>query len=100
MLFFSGTAEERGIAAWRDDIDTSDDSNIEYMEGTEVYEPLLPEKVKSMKIMKFLPIFPYKGDKKESKYQLDRRPSCLSTTSWERRRSSVRRQSMGASLYL
>ena len=70
------------------------------MEGTEVYEPLLPEKAKSWKIMKYLPIFPYKEDKKESRYQLDRRPSCLDTDNWERRRSSVRRQSVGASLYL
>ena len=70
------------------------------MEGTEVYEPLLPEKAKSWKIMKYIPIFPHKKNKKESKYQLDRRPSVLSVDIWERRRSSVRRQSMVASLSL
>ena len=97
---FTGTAEERGIAAWREDLNTTDDTQTEYMEGTEVYEPLLPEKAKSWKIMKYIPIFPYKKNKKESKYQLDRRPSVLSADIWERRRSSVRRQSMVASLSL
>ena len=103
LLVVLGTAEERGIAAWREDLEITEEPTIEYLEGTEVYEPLLPEKVKSSKLMKYLPIFPYNKDKKDSKYQLDRRPSCMleiSSDAWERRRSSVRRQSLGAGLYL
>ena len=68
-----------------------------------MYEPVLPEKIKSSKLMKYLPIFPYKEDKKESNYQLDRRPSCMldvPSEVWERRRSSVRRQSMAAGMAL
>ncbi|KAL4222895.1 hypothetical protein ACF0H5_018935 [Mactra antiquata] len=58
----SGTDEERGIAAWQV---TEDDENVEvdrdkYNEGYDVYFPILPDKLLSSKIMKYIPFMPYR----------------------------------------
>ena len=72
-----------------EDKDTLDDAGADYAEGTEVYDPLLPKKAMSWKIMKYLPIFPYKGDQTESTLQLDSKPPCVDFTDWTVRRNSV-----------
>ncbi|XP_045188670.2 solute carrier family 23 member 2-like isoform X1 [Mercenaria mercenaria] len=51
-----GTDKERGIAAWKNT--ESLDNSIHYIEGKEVYEPLIPECLKRQKCLRFIPIFP------------------------------------------
>ncbi|XP_060063606.1 solute carrier family 23 member 2-like [Ylistrum balloti] len=55
-----GTREERGIAAW-EAIEESPSSK--YSEGYEVYEPLLFDKLKHFKILRFLPFMPAPQEK-------------------------------------
>ncbi|KAL4221965.1 hypothetical protein ACF0H5_018015 [Mactra antiquata] len=64
----SGSDEERGIAAWQV---SEDDENVEvdkdkYNEGYDVYFPLLPDKLLSSRVMKYLPFMPYKRVNKQS----------------------------------
>ena len=59
-ILSSGTAEERGIAAWRKLEQESEEANLvpAFSEGYEVYEPVLPNFLKKSKYMKYFPIFP------------------------------------------
>ncbi|XP_045190888.2 solute carrier family 23 member 1-like [Mercenaria mercenaria] len=51
-----GTDEERGIAAWKNP--ESLDNSTNFIEGQEVYEPLIPECLKRQRFLRFIPIFP------------------------------------------
>ncbi|KAJ8317126.1 hypothetical protein KUTeg_005030 [Tegillarca granosa] len=52
-----GTLEERGIAEWQMSEITAENKS-KYIEGFEVYEPLIPKKIKQMRCMRFLPFMP------------------------------------------
>lgn len=52
-----GTLEERGIAEWQISEITAENKS-KYIEGFEVYEPLIPKKIKQMRFMRFLPFMP------------------------------------------
>ncbi|XP_045170564.2 solute carrier family 23 member 2-like isoform X2 [Mercenaria mercenaria] len=57
-----GSAEDRGMAAWHvsDDDETAELDTERYNEGFEVYDPLLPKRLLSLKLMKVVPFLPYK----------------------------------------
>ncbi|KAJ8316860.1 hypothetical protein KUTeg_004764 [Tegillarca granosa] len=55
--FLDNTVPERGISEWQiSEITTK--TKIKYAEGFEVYEPILPKRIKQMRIMKYLPFMP------------------------------------------
>ncbi|XP_060563739.1 solute carrier family 23 member 1-like isoform X2 [Ruditapes philippinarum] len=56
-----GSLEDRGIATWQVS-DADEDAVIDmsrYNEGYEVYNPLLPQRIRSLKIMKYIPFLPH-----------------------------------------
>jgi hypothetical protein len=80
---FTGTLEERGIAAWQSDKEEDESSNttlMNYEEGKEIYEIPLPEKIKQWQGWKYIPFMP---DPKS-----DKRKRSLSGQ-WSRRKSLV-----------
>lgn len=52
---FPGTDKERGITAWKN---PEQDDSADFIEGPEVYEPLLPGCLKRRRCLRFLPFFP------------------------------------------
>ncbi|XP_060590151.1 solute carrier family 23 member 1-like [Ruditapes philippinarum] len=60
-----GSNDERGISAWQvsDDDVASGHDKTKFNEGYEVYNPLLPRRLLSSKIMKFIPFLPYEANK-------------------------------------
>ncbi|XP_033757145.1 LOW QUALITY PROTEIN: solute carrier family 23 member 1-like [Pecten maximus] len=55
-----GTREERGIAAWEtpDDTTANAPTGLDYNEGYEVYNPILFDKYRNSKVLRFLPFMP------------------------------------------
>ncbi|XP_060080915.1 solute carrier family 23 member 2-like [Ylistrum balloti] len=52
-----GTLEERGITAWQNP--EEGDNSVKYSEGLDVYNPLIPAKWMSWRIMKYIPFCRY-----------------------------------------
>lgn len=73
VFLFKGTDKERGIAAWTASVSEENnepEDNTHFIEGKEVYDPLIPECLKRLRCLRFVPIFPkYDADniKKEGK---------------------------------
>ncbi|XP_021375194.1 solute carrier family 23 member 2-like [Mizuhopecten yessoensis] len=53
-----GTARERGITAWQEPEKCG--QTLKYSEGLEIYTPLLPARLLSWRVMKYLPFCQYK----------------------------------------
>ena len=54
----SGTKEERGITAWQSS-ENPEENATQYTQGDiSLYEPLLPERIKNLPIMKYIPFLP------------------------------------------
>lgn len=56
MFSYKGTDEERGITAWKNPGEKGHSSP--FIEGEEVYEPLIPEFLKRQRWLRFFPVFP------------------------------------------
>ncbi|KAK3096137.1 hypothetical protein FSP39_023616 [Pinctada imbricata] len=59
----SGSDEERGIAAWRKQIDDTEEDKSQYVLGYEVYQPLLYDWIIKIPLINKLPIIPKKETK-------------------------------------
>ena len=57
MLPFSGTIEERGIAAWQN-VDDPSRGKQYYVEGYSLYNIPLPARLRHANILKYLPFMP------------------------------------------
>jgi hypothetical protein len=61
FLAIKGSLEDRGIATWQVS-DADEDAVVDmsrYNEGYEVYNPLLPQRIRSLNIMKYIPFLPH-----------------------------------------
>lgn len=59
MELFLGTKEERGITAWQSSETPEEGQSSVYTQGDiSLYDPLLPERVKNLSIMKYIPFLP------------------------------------------
>ena len=59
-VVFSGTKEERGIAAWnlsKEETLRDLDTDL-YDEGYEVYQPLIPRRFLTLDFIKYIPFLP------------------------------------------
>ena len=54
----TGNPVDRGITAWQQQIDAADDGDAKKGGGYEVYEPLLPQQLKSHPLISKLPFMP------------------------------------------
>ena len=52
-----GTIEERGIATWQNVDDTSGSKKV-YVEGYDIYQPWLPERIRNSRIIRYIPFLP------------------------------------------
>ncbi|XP_033762470.1 solute carrier family 23 member 1-like [Pecten maximus] len=62
-----GTIEERGIAGW---LKPDRAKTFQYSEGVEVYQPLLPRKWLSHKIMRYIPFCPFQPRTSDNSYPI------------------------------
>lgn len=62
FFFFLGTLEERGITSWQNIPSKSPETETfvteQYKEGVEVYEPLIPQKWRNSRLLKYMPFLP------------------------------------------
>ncbi|XP_045190076.2 solute carrier family 23 member 1-like [Mercenaria mercenaria] len=52
-----GTIRERGIATWQN-VDDPENAATKYVEGLEIYTPLMPARLRKSKILRFIPFLP------------------------------------------